>query len=32
MRIEHEKLTVRLDGTDRRMTDMHVHVIKAVLV
>jgi hypothetical protein len=31
MGIDHEKLTVRHDGTDRRLTDVHGHVIKEVL-
>ncbi|MFO0804830.1 MAG: DUF1501 domain-containing protein [Gemmataceae bacterium] len=31
MGIDHEKLTVRHDGTDRRLTDVHGHVIKDVL-
>ena len=29
--IDHEKLTVRTNGVDRRLTDVHGHVIKAVL-
>jgi hypothetical protein len=29
--IDHEKLTVRHDGTDRRLTDVHGHVIKEIL-
>jgi hypothetical protein len=29
--IEHEKLNVRHDGIDRRLTDVHGHVIKEVL-
>jgi hypothetical protein len=31
MGIDHEKLSVRHDGTDRRLTDVHGHVIKEVL-
>jgi hypothetical protein len=31
MGIDHEKLSVRHDGTDRRLTDVHGHVIKDVL-
>ena len=31
MGIEHERLTVRHDGTDRRLTDVHGHVIHDVL-
>jgi len=30
--IDHTKLTVRHDGIDRRLTDMHGHVIKDILV
>lgn len=29
--IDHERLTVRHDGTDRRLTDVHGHVVKEVL-
>ncbi len=29
--IDHEKLTVRHDGIDRRLTDVHGHVIKEIL-
>lgn len=29
--IDHEKLTVRKDGIDRRLTDVHGHVIKELL-
>ena len=29
--IDHEKLTVRHNGSDRRLTDVHGHVVKAVL-
>jgi len=29
--IDHEKLTVRTNGVDRRLTDVHGHVIKEVL-
>ena len=29
--IDHEKLTVRHDGIDRRITDVHGHVVKEVL-
>ena len=29
--IDHEKLTVRNNGVDRRLTDVHGHVVKAVL-
>jgi len=29
--IDHEKLTVRTNGVDRRLTDVHGHVIKGVL-
>src|SRR5262245_23484154 len=29
--IDHEKLTVRHDGIDRRLTDVHGHVIKDIL-
>ena len=29
--IDHEKLTVRHDGIDRRLTDVHGHVIEAIL-
>jgi hypothetical protein len=29
--IDHEKLTVRHNGIDRRLTDVHGHVIKAIL-
>lgn len=31
MGIDHEKLTVRHDGTDRRLTDVHGHVIKEIM-
>ena len=31
MGIDHEKLSVRHDGTDRRLTDVHGHVVKEVL-
>jgi uncharacterized protein (DUF1501 family) len=31
MGIDHTKLSVRHDGTDRRLTDVHGHVIKEVL-
>jgi hypothetical protein len=31
MGIDHEKLTVRHNGIDRRLTDVHGHVIEAVL-
>jgi hypothetical protein len=31
MGIEHTKLSVRHDGTDRRLTDVHGHVVKEVL-
>jgi hypothetical protein len=31
MGIDHEKLTFRHNGSDRRLTDVHGHVIKAVL-
>ena len=31
MGIDHEKLTVRHDGTDRRLTDVHGEVIHEVL-
>ena len=31
MGVDHEKLTVRHNGTDRRLTDVHGHVIDAVL-
>lgn len=31
MGIDHTKLTVRHDGTDRRLTDVHGHVIREVL-
>jgi hypothetical protein len=31
MGIDHEKLSVRHDGTDRRLTDVHGHVIKDLL-
>jgi len=31
MGIDHEKLSVRHDGSDRRLTDVHGHVIKEVL-
>jgi hypothetical protein len=30
--IDHEKLTYRHNGTDRRLTDVHGHVIRAILV
>jgi hypothetical protein len=29
--IDHQKLTVRTNGVDRRLTDVHGHVVKAVL-
>ena len=29
--INHEKLTVRTNGVDRRLTDVHGHVIEEVL-
>jgi hypothetical protein len=29
--IDHKRLTVRHDGIDRRLTDVHGHVIKEVL-
>lgn len=29
--VDHEKLTVRHNGTDRRLTDVHGHVVKAIL-
>jgi hypothetical protein len=31
MGIDHQKLIVRHDGTDRRLPDVHGHVIKDVL-
>ena len=31
MGIDHEKLSVRHDGIDRRLTDVHGHVIEAIL-
>jgi hypothetical protein len=31
MGIDHEKLTVRHNGIDRRLTDVHGHVVKSVL-
>jgi len=31
MGIDHEKLTVRHNGTDRRLTDVHGHVVGAIL-
>jgi hypothetical protein len=31
MGIDHEKLSVRHDDTDRRLTDVHGHVIKEIL-
>ncbi len=31
MGIDHEKLTVRHDGIDRRLTDVHGHVIEGIL-
>ena len=31
MGIDHTKLSVRHDGTDRRLTDVHGHVIEDVL-
>ena len=31
MGIDHTRLSVRHDGTDRRLTDVHGHVVKAVL-
>ena len=30
--IDHEKLTVRTNGVDRRLTDVHGHVVREVLV
>ena len=30
--IDHERLTFRHNGSDRRLTDVHGHVIQAVLV
>jgi uncharacterized protein (DUF1501 family) len=30
--IDHTRLTVRHDGIDRRLTDVHGHVVKEVLV
>ncbi len=32
MGIDHTKLTVRHDGIDRRLTDVHGHVIRDILV
>jgi hypothetical protein len=29
--IDHEKLTVRHNGIDRRLTDVHGHIVRAVL-
>ena len=29
--IDHEKLTVRQNGIDRRLTDVHGHVVREVL-
>jgi hypothetical protein len=29
--INHEKLTIRHDGADRRLTDVHGHVIREVI-
>jgi hypothetical protein len=29
--IDHEKLTFRHNGSDRRLTDVHGHVIRAAL-
>ncbi len=29
--IDHEKLTDRTNGVDRRLTDVHGHVVKQVL-
>jgi hypothetical protein len=29
--IDHEKLTVRTNGVDRRLTDVHGHVVKQIL-
>lgn len=29
--IDHERLTVRQDGIDRRLTDVHGHVISEIL-
>ena len=29
--IDHEKLTVRTNGVDRRLTDVHGHVVKEIL-
>jgi hypothetical protein len=29
--IDHKKLTVRNNGIDRRLTDVHGHVIKEIL-
>lgn len=31
MGIDHERLTVRNNGTDRRLTDVHGHLIKSIL-
>jgi hypothetical protein len=31
MGIDHERLTVRSNGVDRRLTDVHGHVVKQVL-
>jgi hypothetical protein len=31
MGLDHEKLTVRNAGVDRRLTDVHGHVIKEIL-
>ena len=30
--IDHERLTVRHNGIDRRLTDVHGHVVREVLV
>ena len=32
MGIDHEKLTMRQNGIDRRLTDVHGHVIRDVLI
>ena len=31
MGIDHTRLVVRHDGTDRRLTDVHGHVVKEIL-
>ena len=31
MGIDHEKLTIRQNGIDRRLTDVHGHVVKEIL-